>query len=541
MSRRASAPAPRRSIDRKSTGVAPRATTARDARHLTAIRASGEVPSVKVDEAADGDDATPPGRTRWWAGAILAPLAFVVLWLAPLPLETEQHRLVAIFAAVLIAWVSEVVPVAVTALAIGPLLVVCGVTNASTAFRYYADPLLYLFVGGFMLAESMRRHGLDRRFAQAMISLPFVRGVPLRMQVAMIAAAALMSMWISNTATCAIMMPILLGMPGMTRPSERGAIDPATGPLLALAYVCSTGGLGTLIGSPPNLITVRLLAESGVQIGFLHWLAIGIPSAIVLTVAVAAITLRRGGRMPAEAMTSSLAGPPPPWTRGEIVTALAFAVAVIGWTLPPIAELAGAPFARTLETLLHPGAVAVLACLPLFLVPDPARKSAAGETPAVLPWSAAVRIDWGVILLFGGGISLGAQLDQTGLAGVLSTAVVSATGPTDLWTLTAVVCVATVFITEVTSNTASANMLVPLVIALAVELEVSPVPPALAVGLGASLAFMLPIATGSNALAYGTGRVPQTSMMRAGIVLNLVCIVLLLVLLRVICPLMGWV
>jgi sodium-dependent dicarboxylate transporter 2/3/5 len=494
---------------------------------------------VSVDEAADGDDATPPGRARWTIGAVLAPLSFVVLWLAPLPLDTEQHRLVAIFAAVLIAWVTEVVPVAVTALLIGPLLVVCGVTN--TAFRYYADPLLYLFVGGFMLAESMRRHGLDRRFAQAMVSLPFVRGVPVRMQLAMIAAAALMSMWISNTATCAIMMPILMGLPGMARPSERGAVDPATGPLLALAYVCSTGGLGTLIGSPPNLITVRLLAESGVQIGFLHWLAIGVPTAIVLTIAVAAITLRRGGKLPAEAMTAPLAGAARPWSRGEIVTALAFAVAVVGWTLPPIAELTGASFAGTLESLLHPGAVAVLACVPLFLVPDPTRTGSGGHAPAVLPWSAAVRIDWGVILLFGGGISLGAQLDQTGLAAVLSAGMVSATGPADVWTLTAVVCIATVFITEVTSNTASANMLVPLVIALARELEVSPVPPALAVGLGASAAFMLPIATGSNALVYGTGRVPQTSMMRAGIVLNLACIVLLLLLLRIICPLMGWV
>ncbi|MDQ3033375.1 MAG: DASS family sodium-coupled anion symporter [Myxococcota bacterium] len=491
-------------------------------------------------EATEGTDPSPPGRARWIAGAVLAPLAFAVLWVAPLPLEAPAHRLVAIFAAVLIAWVTEVVPVAVTALMIGPLLVLCGVTSAATAFRYYADPLLFLFVGGFMLAESMRRHGLDRRFAQAMVTLPFVRGVPLRMQIAMLAAAAVMSMWISNTATCAIMMPILLGMPGLSRPTERSTVDPATGPLLALAYVCSTGGLGTLIGSPPNLITVRLLAEAGVQISFLHWLAIGVPAAFVLTIAVAAITIRRGGKLPAEAMSSPLAAPHA-WTRGEKITAFAFVTAVIGWTFPPFADLAGVPFAGTLETLLHPGAVAVVACLPLFLLRDPARAVAGGDTPAVLPWSVAVRIDWGVILLFGGGISLGAQLDQTGLAGVFSSGIVAATGPADVWTLTAVVCVATVFITEVTSNTASANMLVPLVIALARELEVSPVPPALAVGLGASAAFMLPIATGSNALAYGTGRVPQTAMMRSGIVLNLASIVLLLVLLRIICPLMGWV
>lgn len=484
------------------------------------------------------------GGARWGrraAGLVLAPLAFVVLWIAPLPLATEAHRLVAVFAAVLIAWLSEVVPVAVTALMIGPLLTVCGVASADEAFRYYADPLLFLFVGGFMLAESMQRHGLDRRFATAVISLPFVRDVPWRMQAAMVGAAALMSMWISNTATCAIMVPILLGMPGMARPKDRGADDPATGPLLAIAYVCSTGGMGTLIGTPPNAITARLLSADGFEIGFLEWLAIGVPSAIALSIVVAAVTLRRMGGLPAEALRArEREAPRGPWSRGEKVTALAFAIAVIGWVLPPVVELAGARWAEHAETLLHPGAVAVLACLPLFLVPDPERRDEIGEVPAVLPWSAAVRIDWGVILLFGGGIALGRALDRTGLAAVVSEGIVGAIGRTDVWTLSAVVCAMTVVITEVASNTASANMLVPLVIALARANDVSPVPPALAVGLGASCAFMLPIATGSNALVYGTGRVSQGAMIRNGVVLNVACVVILMAILRVVCPLLGW-
>jgi sodium-dependent dicarboxylate transporter 2/3/5 len=462
-------------------------------------------------------------------------------WLAPFELEPRARVLLAIFGAVLVSWLTEVVPIAVTALMIAPLLVVCGVTDPVSAFRHYADPFLFLFVGGFMLAESMKRHGLDRRFALAVVTLPFVRRSPRRMQVAILAAATLMSMCISNTATCAIFVPILLGLPGMQRPldSGNGTRDPAVGPLLALAYVCSTGGIGTLVGTPPNLITVRLLAERGVDIGFGEWLAIGVPSAICLSAAAALITLGRTEVLPAEAPPRVAVG----WTRGEIVTAGAFAMAVIGWTLPPLAQAAGVPGASELSARLHPGAVAVLACLPLFLVPDPDARGENGAPGAqpVLPWSAAVRIDWGVILLFGGGIALGQQLEDTGLAAAISRGIVAATGPTDVWTLCAAACATTILVSELASNVAAANMLVPLVIALARELDVSPIPPALAVGLGASVGFMLPIATGPNALVYATGRVPQRSMIRAGALLDLACLVMIVVLLRVLCPLLGWI
>lgn len=495
------------------------------------------------------DAGTEPGRGRRIAGAILAPLAFALLWVAPLPVSAAAHHLVAIFAAVLVAWVTEVIPVAATALLIAPLLVVCGVTGPADAFRHYADPLLFLFVGAFMLAASMQRHGLDRRFARAIVTLPIVRGVPWRTHAAIAAAATLMSMWISNTATCAIFVPILLGMPGLARPAEGApppggarAVDPATGPLLALGYVCSTAGLGTLVGTPPNLITVRFLEDAGAHIGFLEWLAIGVPAAILLSTVATLITLRRTGPLPTEALAATEA--PGPWTRGEIVTASSFGLAVLGWTVPPVCEAAGLSFARELSALLHPGVVAVLACLPLFAIPDRAHGDRAGARAAspgpILPWSAAVRIDWGVILLFGGGIALGTQLEETGLAMAMSRSVVEWTGPTDVWTLCVIACATTVVLSEVASNTAAANILVPIVIALAAELHVSPIPPALAVGMGASIGFMLPIATGPNALVFSTGRVPQPAMMRAGFALDLACLAIVLALLRILCPLMGW-
>ncbi len=475
------------------------------------------------------DDSLTPSRARTLGGAVLAPLAFVALWIAPLPLDAPAHRLAAIFGAVLVAWVTEVIPIAATALLIAPLLVVCGVESAKDSFKHYADPLLFLFVGGFFIAESMRRHGLDRRIARAIVSSRWVRSVPSRVRVALVIAAVLLSMWISNTAAAAILTPIFLGM-------SRTSSKESAGTLLALAYACSTGGLGTVVGSPPNLITIRLLREGGVQLGFLEWAAVGVPAAILLSLAVvlvARLMFPTADAAPVSADTA-MDDVPAEWTRGEIATAVAFGLAVIGWTLPGVAQALELEYAAELERVyLHPSVVALGASAILFAVTD-------GKGERVLRWRDATQIDWGVILLFGGGIALGTQLVETGLAAAISRGFVAVTGITELWSLTAVVCLFTIFFTEICSNTATANMLVPLVIGTAAELHVSPAPPALAVGLAASCAFMLPIATGPNAVVYGTGRVSQPQMIRFGLVLNLISVALVFAILRVLCPLFGW-
>lgn len=482
-------------------------------------------------------DSGAPGRLRTTIGAVGAPVAFLALWLAPLPLEPAAHRLAAVFGAVLVAWVTEVIPIAVTALLIAPLLVVTSVAEPKEAFRHYADPLLYLFVGGFFIAEAMSKHGLDRRIAKAIVTSRWVGDAPLRIRIAMMVAGALLSMWISNTASTAILMPILLGMLGARR--DRAAV----GALLAVAYACSIGGLGTLVGSPPNVITVRLLREGGAELGFVDWMAFGVPTALVVGAAIYGATrLLFPTAAPStahEAADEAEDGEPfddvpARWSRGEVVTAVAFGLAVLGWVFPGVGTALGIPGAEAAKAVLHPGVVALFAASILFFVPD-------GAGQRVLPWRRAARIDWGIILLFGGGIALGTQLVDTGLAAAMSRGFVGLTGIESLWPLTAVACVFTIFFTEVCSNTASANMLVPLVVSIATELGVSPVPPALAVGLAASCAFMLPIATGPNAIAYSTGRVPQPQMIRAGVVLNLLSALIVFGLLRLLCPLYGWV
>jgi solute carrier family 13 (sodium-dependent dicarboxylate transporter), member 2/3/5 len=476
-------------------------------------------------------------RPTWrvWAG-LSAPVLALGVALLPLGLPDDAHRLAAIFVMVIVLWVTEAIPIAITALLVAPMMVAAGITDAKTAFAPYADPLLFLFVGGFMIAKAMTRHGLDRRIAFGLVSLPFIAGMPSRVRGAFMLAAVLLSMWISNTATAAILVPMFIGLfdreeiPGEEKP---GSATSASGGLLAIAYAASIGGLGTPVGSPPNLIAMRFLEGAGHRLSFLDWMKIGLPTALVLTFLVFLYLQRRSP--PVVAGVGVAAREAGPWSRGELVTAAAFGVAVVGWMTPGIMEALEMPDARALAAVLPEGAVAMFAASILYMVPD------RGARERVLPWREGVKIDWGIIMLFGGGISLGKQLFDTGLAEAMSRGFVALTGVDDLWTLTAIVTVFTIFFTETCSNTATSNMLSPLVIAVANELQISPVPPVLAVGLAASCAFMLPIATGPNAVVYGSGRVTQTEMIKAGFWLNVVAAILILILLRLLCPLYGWV
>lgn len=434
---------------------------------------------------------------------------------SPLELDSEAHRLAAVFVAVVILWVTEALPIAVTALLIAPLLVATGVTDAKSAFSPYADPLLFLFVGGFFLARAMARHGLDRRIAESLLASRFVDGRPRRMRLAFMVAAALLSMWVSNTATAAILAPIVVGTFDSKDPRASGA-------LLAVAYACSIGGLGTLVGSPPNGITARLLEQQAdIAFGFVDWMAVGVPAMLLLFGLAYAVSVRAS---PPGDAAERVVLDVRPWSTGERATTVAFALAVVGWSVPELLETFDVPGGVELARALPGGVVAILAASILFVWRDE-------QGAPVLPWDDAVRIDWGIILLFGGGISLGKQLFDTGLAEILARGFVAGTGIQSAFALLVAVTIFTIFFTEVCSNTASANMLVPIAIAIAKEIGVSPVPPALAVGLAASCAFMLPIATGPNAVVFGTGRVRQGDMIRKGLVLNLLAAAALVVLL----------
>ncbi len=492
----------------------------------------------------------PPGRTRARVGAVLAPAAFVLLWALPLPLALRPHRLLAIFVAVLVAWVTEVVPIPVTALLIAPAMVAAGVTGAKAAFASYADPLLYLFVGGFFIARAMTRHGLDRRIAFALVSLPGVRGVPARARGMLMVAGLVLSMWISNTASTAILMPILLGVLGvrMEESGDRGPADDgtvrgkarakvATTSLLAVAYACSLGGLGTMVGSPPNAIAVRFLQKSGVDFGFVDWMKVGVPASLLLLAMVVVVfrgTFVAGAADDGHEGGIGLEAPRGPLSRGEKVTALAFGLAVVGWVVPGILKAAGAPGAVAIGKALPSGGVALIAASVLFLVRDE------GGEARVLPWSDATKNRLGDHPALRRGHRARDPDVRDGPRGGPRKGLRGGHGRA-----------------RAVDPDGGCNGLHDLLHRGVLEhgdrqhgdaaghrgrdrLGLPTAPPALAVALAASCAFMLPIATGPNAIVYGTGRVPLFAMMRAGMVLNLIGAVLIFVLLRILCPLYGW-
>ncbi|HEY6880676.1 MAG TPA: SLC13 family permease [Polyangiales bacterium] len=482
---------------------------------------------IALEPQLDEVESEEASQSRWlsWCGAIGVPAVFLALWVAPLPLPVPAHRLAAIAGAVLVAWVTEVVPLAVSALALAPLLVMTGVAPAKKAFSSFADPILFLFVGSFFAARAMQRHGLDRRLAVAIANMPLVAGRPHRLRAAVGLSAMSLSMWMSNTGTTAILLPVLLGMMAGSATGTYPA-----GSVLMLAHASTTGGLGTLVGTPPNAIAARILGGAGVQLSFLDWMKVGVPASLALTASAYALIawMLPAGDQKVHAPQKEVR----PWSRAERVTALSFALAIVGWVIPDALTLIGVK--SDLATRLEPGAVAIAASSILFMVPATPR----GER--VLTWADAVKIEWGLIFLFGGGIALGEAMFETGLAEALGHGFLAVTRVDSLWTLTAATLALAIVLTEICSNTAAANMLLPLVIGAAQQLHVSPIPPALAVGLGASCGFMLPVATGPNAIAYGTGLVSARAMIRVGIWLDIVSGVVIFAVLRVLCPLLGW-
>jgi len=465
------------------------------------------------------------GRARLLLGLFGAPLAFAAVWLSPLALEPPAHRLAAILAAVVVLWVSEAIPMAMTAFLGVAAAVVLRVAPANEAFAPFADPLIFLFIGTFMLAQAIFFHGLDRRFAFAILGLPGVGGHPGRVLAAYAAATCAISMWISNTATVAMMFPIGLSLLGvLEQHAGRGRLAAyATALLLSTSFAASIGGLGTPVGTPPNLIGVGFVRrEAGVALPFFSWMALGVPVVLLLQGFATAMLWRGGaaGRsVPGigELIARERQGLGP-WTAGQVNTLVAFGVTVALWVLPGVVALVAGdqdPLYRDLTAMLPEGVVALLGATLLFVLPTDRRR-----LEFTLPWSEAVKIDWWIVFLYGGGIALGTLAFKTGLAAALGEGLTGLLGVRSELGLVALATVIATILSETTSNTASANMVVPVAIALARSAGVDPVLPGVAATMGASLGFMLPVSTPCNAIVYGSGRIPLTAMMRYGVALD---------------------
>lgn len=461
-------------------------------------------------------------RWRRRTGLWLGPLAFTLLLALPPPgLSAPAARLAAVIAWVLVWWITEAVPLPATAVFGPALAVVLGVEPARDAFSPFGDPVIFLFLGSFLLARAMSVHGLDRRLAGAVLALPAASATPFRVVLSFAVLAAGLSMWLSNSATTAMLYPIALGVVGSLVPGGGRGSPLARAVLLACAYGASIGGIATPVGSPPNLVAIGQIASlAGIRIGFVSWMLLALPLTLAMlaaTLAILALRLRRrGGPVARRAPHGAASGPMSP---GERSVTFAFLATVTCWVAPGILGLllgSDHPVAASLTRALPEGAVAVLGAALLFILP------AGGEGKRrALSWEEAVGIDWGTLLLFGGGLSLGGAMFRTGLSEAVGHGLVAVTGVSTTVGLTVVFTVFAIFCTEVTSNTAAATMLVPLAIAAAQAAGASPLEPALGCALGCSMAFMLPVATPPNAIVYGSGLVPLPTMIRAGFFLNL--------------------
>jgi sodium-dependent dicarboxylate transporter 2/3/5 len=470
-------------------------------------------------------------RRRRKAGLILGPAGFALLLAFPPPsLGSGAGPLLAVVAWVLVWWITEAVPLPVTAV-LGPALtVVLGVVPAREAFAPFGDPIIFLFLGSFLLARAMSAHGLDRRLARAVLAIPAASSSPRRVVWTFAALAAALSMWVSNSATTAMLFPIALGVLG-TMDGERGRSSPlARSLLLACAYGASVGGIGTPVGSPPNLVAIGQLSSlAGIRVGFVPWLLVALPvmlAMIGVTALVLGVPVRVGEAIgPARPASPVATAPAGAMTAGERSVTAAFLLTVTLWVAPGILSLvlgSGHPLATAIGRALPEGAVAVLGAALLFVLPG-----GGNERRCALTWSEATEIDWGTLLLFGGGLSLGGAMFRTGLSEALGKGLVSATGVSTTVGLTIVFSVFSIFFTEITSNTAAATMLVPLAIASAQAAGASPLEPALGCALGCSMAFMLPVATPPNAIVYSSGLVPIGTMARAGMWMNVAaCVVI---------------
>ncbi len=470
-------------------------------------------------------------RWRNTIGLGLGPLVALMVYLMPMPsLSPEAHILAAIISWVGIWWITEPIPIPMSALMGAVLCVVFGIADAKKVFAPFADPIIYLFFGSFLLAEAMAIHALDKRFAYAIMSLKSVGNSTGRILCAFGVICGFLSMWISNTAATAMMFPIALGivyaLADITFQQTGKSIDPTrlrfgTGMMLMAAYAASAGGIGTPVGTPPNLIGIAMIEKfCNVKIPFFQWMSFAIPLLCLLFGLLfflmyflhkPEVSRVEGSQEYVKQERAQLGK----WTQGQKNAMLAFLVTVALWLVPGVlAVLYGtdAPISKSYNKYMPEGVAALIGASLLFLLPVNWR-----EREFTISWGQAVKIDWGTLLLFGGGITLGNLMFELKLAEVIGKNLLAMSGATSVWGITFGAIFIAILVSETSSNTASANMVVPVMISLAQAAGVNPIPPAIGATLGASWGFMLPVSTPPNAIVYGSGMVPITKMIRAGI------------------------
>jgi len=493
-------------------------------------------------------------KGRRTVGLFLAPLVTVVFLVVPIDIPRQQQVLAAVLLGVIVLWISEAVPIPIGGLLGVAIAVFLGVAPVDDVLGPFGSSTIFTFIGAFILAQAMLKHGVARRFAFRILALPRVGGSTTGVILAFGAITCLLSAFLSNTATVAILLPTALGILGVIAKlmQKREMVDPDFDPLrlrvgaaimLMLAYGASVGGLLTPVGSPPNLIGRGLIEEAtGERISFGQWMVMALPICLCMFIALAFILLRLNkpeikridGVADYVAKQREELGS---LSRAEKNTLIAFAITVTLWIVPGVFALifgTESDIYAAVSDRLDEGVVAVFGAALLFLLPtDWAHRE------FTLRWKDAADIDWGTIILFGTGIIFGALIADTGLADTIGTSVNDALGLTSSIAITIFAVLLAIIVSETTSNTASAAVVVPIIIPVAVAAGVNPFVPALAATFAASFGFMLPVSTPQNAIVYGSGVVRITTMIRSGITFDIVGAILIILILPLMVSLLG--
>ena len=454
-------------------------------------------------------------------------LFFLVLALpTPVDLSPEGQRTAAVAVLMAVWWMTEALPLPATALLPLALFPLLGVMPAGTTAAPYANDVIFLFLAGFLIALGMQRWGLHRRIALGVVAAVGVQ--PRRLVLGFMLATGFLSMWMSNTATAAMMLPIGIAILALLE-REDGPLGTAL--MLGIAYGASIGGVATIIGTPPNAILVASVNEMfGYTISFIDWMIVGVPLAAVMLYLTWLLLVRVLFRLPARGSGDAAAAELVrteraslgPASRGEKVVGIVFALTALAWILrePKDFGAFSLPGIATFLPMVSDSTIAVMGALSLFVIPVAWR-----TRTFALDWEWASKIPWGVLLLFGGGLALARGFEQTGLAAWIGQQVEGLQGM-PLIGIFIVVVTLFVFLTEMTSNTATATMGMPIMAGIASGVGADPMALMAAAALSSSMAFMMPVATPPNAIVFGSGRITIGQMMRAGWWLNIIAIVL---------------
>jgi len=439
-------------------------------------------------------------RAALFVGPLVAvAIALLMLqagWPKPAALTAAVTSLCAVW------WMFEAVPLPITSLIPVALFPPLSVLDHKTVAQAYGSPLILLMLGGFILSAAMASSGAHRRIALLMVNL-FGRGSDRGLVFGFMVASAVLSMWVSNTATTLMLLPVALAV--LESAKNKALVVPL---LLGICYAASVGGIGTPIGTPPNLVFMKVYAENtGSELTFLEWMKWGVPVVVCFVPIIGWYLTRKLHSQQAIELPC-----PGQWQSVEKRVLMVFAITALAWMLRK------EPFGGWSHWFAVPDAndasVALVAAILLFVIPD-------GRGGKLLNWDSANKIPWGMLLLFGGGIAIASAFKQTGLSEALAHELTDLSNLPVLLLLLSI-CVVVTFLTEMTSNTATTTLLMPILAAAGLASGVDPALLMVPAAMSASCAFMLPVATVPNAIIFGSGHVTIRDMVQRGVVLNLI-------------------